>query len=125
MRNRPDLLKHGNVFSYEYLWKWQAELGRTEGEKHRPVCVLTAIERADGLTHLALLAVSATPPRSDQVAIELPQIECRRAGLRDWKGGWVTVSEYNYDVAERSYNLDVNQAPIGRSASNSCSALLP
>jgi hypothetical protein len=26
----------------------------------------------------------------------------------------VTVSEYNYDIAERSYYLDVNQPPLGR-----------
>jgi hypothetical protein len=26
----------------------------------------------------------------------------------------VTVSEYNYDIAERSYYLDVNQPPLSR-----------
>ncbi|RWF05823.1 MAG: hypothetical protein EOS81_02915 [Mesorhizobium sp.] len=114
MRNNAELLKHGNIFYYDYVFKWQLELGRTDGEKPRPVCVLTVLKSANGLSHVGLLAVSATPPKADQVAIELPQIECRRAGLKEWKGGWVVVSEYNYDIVERSYSLDVNQDPIGR-----------
>lgn len=114
MRNNADLLKHGTIFYYDYVFKWQVELGRKEGEKDRPVCVLSVIKSSDGLTHVGLLAVSATPPKSGQVAIELPQIECRRAGLKEWKGGWIIVSEYNYDIVERSYSLDVNQEPIGR-----------
>jgi hypothetical protein len=114
MRNNADLLKHGSIFYYDYVFKWQVELGRKEGEKNRPVCVLSVIKSADGLTHVGLLAVSATPPKSGQVAIELPQIECRRASLKEWKGGWIIVSEYNYDIVERSYSLDVNQEPIGR-----------
>lgn len=114
MRNNNDLLKHGTIFYYDYVFKWQVEKGRETGEKDRPVCVLSVLKSANGLTHVGLLAVSATPPKADQVAVELPQIECRRAGLKEWKGGWVIVSEYNYDIAERSYSLDVNQDPIGR-----------
>ena len=109
------LLKRGSVFAYPYLWKWQARRDETEGRKDRPVCVLAAIVDAkDGLTHLALLAISSQPPRSDQEVVAIPEIECRRAGLNDWVRGWITVSEYNYDVVERSYYLDPNQEPIGR-----------
>lgn len=115
MRSDAGALKHGTVIEYPYLWKWQAERHETEGRKDRPVCVLSAIvNAADGCTHLALFAISSQPPRSGQRAIEIPQTECRRAGLSDWKGGWVTVSEYNYDVAEASYYLDADQQPIGR-----------
>lgn len=108
------LLKKGNIIAFPYLWKWQAGRGETEGRKDRPICVLTSIVTADGLTHLGLLAISSQPPRSDQKAIEIPQIECRRAGLSDWKRGWITVSEYNYDIAERSHYLEPNQEPFGR-----------
>lgn len=31
-----------------------------------------------------------------------------------FKRGWITVSEYNYDIAERSYHLDSNQLPRGQ-----------
>jgi hypothetical protein len=68
----------------------------------------------DDLTHLALLAISSRPPGADQTALEVPEIECRRAGLSDLKRAWITVSEYNYDIAERSNYLDVNQPPLGR-----------
>ena len=68
----------------------------------------------DNLTRLALLAISSRPPSEDQAALEVPEIERRRAGLSEWKSAWITFSEYNYDIAERSWHLDVNQAPLGR-----------
>ena len=54
------------------------------------------------------------PPAADQTAIEVPEIECRRAGLSEGKRAWITVSEYNYDIAERSWYLNANRAPLGR-----------
>ena len=30
------------------------------------------------------------------------------------KRGWITVSEYNYDIAERSFYFEPNQKPRGR-----------
>jgi hypothetical protein len=103
----------GSVLNYPYLWRWQAEKGETEGRKDRPVCLILAIAKSD-LTHLVLLAISGTPPRSDQAALMVPALERRRAGLRDWKEAWVTVSEYNYDVAEVSYYLTPNTETLGR-----------
>ena len=112
---RGELLKPGTVITYPYLWRWQAERRETEGRKDRPVCVLAAlVSRQDGLTHLALLAVSSQPPGSDQRAVEVPQMECQRAGLSEWKRAWVTISEYNYDIVERSYYLAPDQEPLGR-----------
>ncbi|PJR12793.1 hypothetical protein [Sinorhizobium meliloti] len=112
---RDELLRVGTVLDYPYLWKREFLSGETEGRKDRPVCVLTAIvSPKDGQTHLALLAISSQPPHRDQQAIEIPETECRRAGLADWKKAWITVSEYNYDIAEKSYYLDTAQAPIGR-----------
>lgn len=72
--------------------------------------MVIAVRGRDGLTHLALLAISSRPPGGNQTALEVPEIECRRAGLSEW----ITVSEYNYDIAERSYYLDVNQPPRRR-----------
>lgn len=88
--------------------------GKPRAGKERPVCVLIATRGADGLTHLALLAISSPPPGSGQTAIEVPEIERRRAGLDAGKRAWITTSEYNYDVAERSWYLDANQSPLGR-----------
>ncbi len=68
----------------------------------------------DDLTHLGLLAISSRPPGAADSAIEVPEIECRRAGLSEWKRAWVTINEYNYDVAERSWYLNAHRAPLGR-----------
>lgn len=107
-----DLPSNGSVIRYPYLWRWQNERGETEGRKERPVCMMLAIPRGEE-THLVLLAISGTPPRSDQTALEIPPLECRRAGIREWKESWITVSEFNYDIAERSYYFDPNADVLG------------
>jgi hypothetical protein len=66
------------------------------------------------LTHLVLLAISGTPPRLGQTAIEIPQLELRRAGLTESKQGWITVSEYNHDILERSWDFPIQTPPQGR-----------
>lgn len=51
----------GQVISYPYLWARQHERGETEGRKSRPTCVVIAVRGArDGLTHLALLAITTS-----------------------------------------------------------------
>ena len=112
MRNAP-LFKQGEIIAYSYLWRWQAEKGETEGRKDRPVCVALPL-RKNGVTHLFLLAITGTRPRVDQKCLVIPEIEARRAGLRDWKEGWVILSECNYDVAEQSFYIDPARAPYGR-----------
>ena len=107
-------LKPGEILNYPYLWRWQRERGETAGRKERPVCVVVAVKATGGRTHLALLAISSRPPQSDQIAIEVPQIERRRAGLSDSTTAWVTVSEYNYDIAEQSFHLGPNEPVLGR-----------
>jgi len=32
----------------------------------------------------------------------------KRAGLTDAKRGWITVSEYNYDILEQSWDFPIN-----------------
>ena len=103
---------NGSIVRYPYLWRWQSRSGETEGRKLRPVCLLLSIP-AEDRTNLILLAISGTPPRPDQTALEIPQLECRRAGLREWKQAWITVSEFNHDIAERSFYYDPNTEVLG------------
>lgn len=42
------------------------------------------------------------PPQAGRVAVEIPDIERKRAGLSDLKQSWIMVDGYNYDVVERS-----------------------
>ncbi len=104
--------RSGDVFHYPYLWRWQGERGETEGREDRPVCVAIAAP-GGGATHLALLAISSRPPGADQTALEIPEIECRRGGLGDWKRARIAVGEYNYDIAEQSYYLAPDEPVLG------------
>lgn len=75
--------------------------------------LVPSLDPETGRTRLFLLAVSSLPPSRDQRAVEIPEMERRRAGLADWKGGWVYVSEYNYDVVETSFYYEPGEQPIG------------
>jgi hypothetical protein len=92
--------------SYPYLWRDRRARGEEGGRKQRPVCVALAVAASDGRTHLALLAISGTPPRTEQQAIEVPALERRRIGIGHWREAWLYVSEYNYDVLEASFHLE-------------------
>lgn len=83
-----------------------------EGRKERPVCLTLSLPHGDQ-TALILLAISATLPRSDQTTLAIPELERRRAGLSLWKDAWITVSEYNFDVAEKSYYYDPHVEVLG------------
>lgn len=108
--------RRGDIISYPYLWRWQVEENpvREHGEKDRPVCMILTIADRQGFTHLLLLPISSKPPFDRQEAIEVPALELRRAKLIGYKRGWITISECNYDVLERSYYLDSGQEPLGR-----------
>lgn len=104
----------GDIVQYPYLWRWQDDLGREHGEKDRPACLILTMRDEKGLTHLLLLAISSKPPHEDQAAIEIPALELRRAKLSAYRRGWITVSECNYDILERSFHFDTRQTPQGR-----------
>jgi hypothetical protein len=111
---KADDLQSGVIIDYPYLWRWQDARGETEGRKDRPVCVAIALRHPKtGLTYLALLAISGTPPLPGRRTLELTEIECRRAGLKTWKAAWISIDEYNFDVAETSHYLNLSQAPRG------------
>jgi hypothetical protein len=105
----------GQIIAYPYLWARQQERGETEGRKTRPTCVVVAVRGAsDGFKHLLLLAIITQPPQSGRVALDIPDIERRRAGLDDLSRCWIVVDEYNYDVAERSWYIEQGGHALGR-----------
>jgi len=104
----------GSIITYPYLWATQRDAGETEGRKSRPTCVVLCIYDAERkIHHLMLLPISSQPPRSDQIALEVPETERRRAGLSRYPGAWVIVSEYNYDVAEQSWYYEPTAPRLG------------
>lgn len=72
----------GQIFTDPYLTEPAGRDG--EGRKSRPTWVVVAFRSAkDGLTHLALLAVTMQPPRSGCAALQIPDTGARRAGLNN------------------------------------------
>lgn len=95
----------GDVWSYPYLWRRQHEGGETEGRKTRPIAFVAAVKDRGGKTHLFILPITSAPPAPNRLAIEVPPIERKRAGL-DAIPLWVMLDEYNYDILEQSYYLE-------------------
>ncbi|WP_322996469.1 hypothetical protein [Castellaniella sp.] len=108
--------RRGDVLAYPYLWRWQAEenSSREHGEKERPVCMILTVTDKQGLTHMLLLPISSKQPLDERDALEIPPLEMRRAGLTHYPRGWITITECNYDILERSYYLDQSQEVMGR-----------
>jgi hypothetical protein len=75
--------------------------------------VLRVRDPTEDIHHLVLLAISSQPPRSGQRAIEVPDTERRRSGLTRYPRAWIIVSEFNHDVAERSWYYDPRQPQLG------------
>lgn len=113
MRNEkfPD----GVVVDCPYLWGWQHDQGQIDGDKQRPACLAIVIRDArQGINHLVILAISSTEPKHGQLALEIPGPELRRVGLSLLKQGWITISEYNCDILERSFYFEPGQKPRGQ-----------
>lgn len=102
----------GDVFTYPFLWKRQQMQGETEGRKPRPVCMAVTMTKADGNTLLFIVPITTQPPMARRIAIEVPVIEAKRAGLDTEKPCWVMLDEFNSDVFERSYVFE-DRTPLG------------
>ena len=102
----------GDIWRYDYLWHWQADVGETEGRKARPITFVTVIIDKTGQTNLLILPITSSPPAPDRKVLEIPQIEQRRAGLDDTPL-WIILDEYNHDVLETSFHFNPNEK-IGR-----------
>lgn len=108
------MLKLGDVILYPYRWAREADEARSEdGAKDRPCAFVAALIARDGTTVAFLCAISSKPPSPDQVALEVPPLERKRAGLSRYPQAWVYVSEINRDVLERSWYIPPDAQPIG------------
>ena len=101
-----DTPKAGDVLRYPYLWARQARHGETEGRKTRPFAVILSLKSGSGQTELRLYAVTTQPPQQGTHAVEVPEIEKRRAGLDSDVPLWVIVDEHNLDVFEQSFYIE-------------------
>jgi hypothetical protein len=102
----------GAVFRYPYLWNREAQNGETEGRKDRPVAVSLRIGKVEGLETIIVLPITSKSPGADRRAVEIPDIEKRRAGLDPALQLWIVLDEANIDVIGKSYYL-ADHEPTG------------
>ncbi|RJF87031.1 hypothetical protein D3874_08355 [Oleomonas cavernae] len=100
-----------SIVRYPYLWAREAAQGETEGRKLRPAAVVIRLPRENG-DLLLLLPITSKEPDRSRFAIEIPQIEKRRAGLDADVRLWVVLDEYNLDIVGQSYYLEP-EPPLG------------
>lgn len=101
------------VISYPYLWVREARRGEIEGRKQRPAAVGIRITVPIGEDLLILFPITTQPPQPDRFAVEIPEMERRRAGLDSTARLWLILDEYNEDVIGRSFYLE-DEPPLGR-----------
>lgn len=106
----PERPAAGDVWRYPFLWSREAAGGETEGRKLRPVAMALVTRNAAGEAEVLMVPVTSQPPAPDRFAIEVPDIEKRRAGLDPALRLWVVADEANADLPERSFYFE----PDGR-----------
>lgn len=106
MTDSPSGPALGDVWSYPFLWSRESARGETEGRKHRPCALALLLRAAEGETEILLVPITSQPPGDDRVAVEIPEIEKRRAGLDKHLPLWVIVDEFNSDLPSRSFYFE-------------------
>ena len=81
----------GLVLRYAFLWRREAEQGRQEGAKDRPVVVVVLL--ADG-EEVIVAPITRKPPRAGEPAVALPARVRSHLGL-DAEHLWISVATLN------------------------------
>jgi hypothetical protein len=102
-----------SVIRYPFLWAREAARGETEGRKLRPTAVGVRVVRPNGEDLVILFPITSQAPERSRFAVEIPQMEKRRAGLEIDMRLWLILDEYNQDVVGRSFYLE-SEPPLGR-----------
>ena len=101
-----DAPRLGDVWSYPFLWKREERRGETEGRKHRPCALVLLTEAVPGQQEVLLVPITSQPSEQNPLAVEVPEIEKKRAGLDIHLSLWVITQEYNFDCPKISYYFE-------------------
>ncbi|WP_374143966.1 hypothetical protein [Sphingomonas sp.] len=83
-----------DVLSYVYLWAHEADAGRDEGSKERPVVVVLSTQSVGARTRVIVAPVTTKAPQPGDATIEMPGAVQRQLGLGDDRC-WIIASETN------------------------------
>ena len=76
---KKKMFEQGDVAEFHYLWHREAEKGEESGRKPRPVCIV--IKTTGNPDVVFLFPFTSKQPLPGQLALSVPEIECRRIGL--------------------------------------------
>ena len=99
------MLQVGDIVRFNYLWARENDAGEESGRKARPVCVIVRTSAVPAA--LFLLPLTSRLPTKTRAALAVPEIECKRGGLRS--PCWIICDEYNrvtMDLAHDFESLD-------------------
>src|ERR1700693_3640749 len=82
---------NGLVIRYDYLWAREYDRQGESGREDRPACVQIIIA-GTARTIVPLSPITSRKPNADRTALEIPEIEARRAGLD--LPAWIVVDEW-------------------------------
>lgn len=101
---------HGSVIRYAYLWAREHDRGEESGRKSRPACIMLITRGEDGRESSLFFPITSRSPGATTDAVEIPEMEARRIGLRT--PAWVIVDEFNTDDIEASFAIE-DREPLG------------
>ena len=97
----------GDIFVYPHLWVREHRDGEEEGRKPRESMLVVKTTDKNGDVNLFILAITGSFDGVGE-AVEIPEMEKRRAGLETNKRLWVILDEYNHDILGKSYYFQPN-----------------
>jgi hypothetical protein len=102
-----DDIQTGCVIEYQCLWRRDALSGQLEGSTRRPAAVALRMKgKQSDIIYLTPITTKA--PDANTAAIEVPQIEKKRAGLDLDYRQWIIVFKMNADLIPGSVVLEPN-----------------
>lgn len=95
------MFEQGDVAEFYYLWHREELAGEESGRKPRPVCIV--IRTPGNPDVVFLFPFTSRPPMGGQLALEVPEMECRRVGLV--APCWIILDEYNRVEMDKDYDF--------------------
>jgi hypothetical protein len=115
---KSDVFKPSNglVISYNYLWAREHDNRQESDPKARPACVRIIVQSDKHGRVVAHFPITSQSAHATRTALEIPEIEARRIGLKP--PSWIMVDEWNLDdLAASPYVADSRPfGPLQRTA---------
>lgn len=95
------MFEQGDVAEFYYLWHREKLAGEESGRKPRPVCIV--IKTPGNPDVVFLFPFTSKSPLAGQLALSVPETECRRIGLA--VPCWIILDEYNRVEMDKDYDF--------------------